>query len=191
VNTSSSISATVFASTTANSTTTVSNNQIQAQTSLQTFTLADLAAHNKSGDCYIAYKGTVYDLSASVAWAGCVHHGAHGGIDVTAIFPHPVSYFNTIPKVGTLVSVSTQVAQNSSSNTNQTFNSTSTSVATNSNSNTPGNSTSTNGNNNSGSANSGSGQNQTGSGSGNSSWGSDSPIWAITGSGGAGWAEDD
>ena len=68
------------------------------------FTLAMLAQHNKSGDCYIAYQGKVYDLSQAAVWANCQHHGVTGGIDVTALFPHPVSYFNGIPVVGVLAS---------------------------------------------------------------------------------------
>lgn len=68
------------------------------------FTLAMLAQHNQSGDCYIAYQGKVYDLSQVGAWSNCQHHGVTGGIDVTSLFPHPVSYFNGIPMIGVLAS---------------------------------------------------------------------------------------
>ena len=87
------------------------------------FTTASLATHNKVGDCYIAYKGTVYNLSNSSAWANCQHHGATGGIDITAIFPHPTSYFNSLPVVGTLGTASTNTNNN---NNNQNSGSTGT-----------------------------------------------------------------
>lgn len=73
-----------------------------------TFTLVTLAAHNKTNDCFIAYKGKVYNLSNSAAWANCQHHGSRGGVDVTSTFPHAVSYFDSLPVVGTLVSAGSQ-----------------------------------------------------------------------------------
>ncbi|MCL5774890.1 MAG: hypothetical protein M1333_01610 [Patescibacteria group bacterium] len=83
------------------------------------FTLQTLALHNKAGDCYIAYKGTVYDLSGVAAWANCQHHGATGGIDVTALFPHPVSYFNSVPAIGMLVSAASQTTSSNTLQNNQ------------------------------------------------------------------------
>ena len=79
---------------------TIVQNPAPAQASTGAFTAATLATHNKAGDCYIAYSGKVYDVSNSSAWSGCSHHGAHGGTDITAFFPHPVSYFNSLPVVG-------------------------------------------------------------------------------------------
>lgn len=69
-----------------------------------TFTLAELATHNKSGDCYVAYNGTVYDVSNDFSWSGCSHHGISGGQDITSLFPHPTSYLSRIPAVGILES---------------------------------------------------------------------------------------
>lgn len=82
------------------------------------FTLAELATHNKSGDCYVAYKGTVYNVSNVAVWAGCQHHGAVGGTDVTALFPHPTTYFNTIPVVGALATTN-GTGQNNTNNQGQ------------------------------------------------------------------------
>jgi predicted heme/steroid binding protein len=72
-----------------------------------TFTLATLATHNISGDCFVAYKGIVYDVSAHPSWQSCTHHGTQGGRDITSVFPHSTSYFSTLPKVGTLPNGST------------------------------------------------------------------------------------
>jgi len=99
--------------------TTSSNNTNSGASSGNTFTLQTLAQHNKSGDCYIAYKGTVYDLSSAASWANCQHHGATGGIDVTSMFPHPVSYFNSVPVAGTLVTTSATSGQAAGSGTSQ------------------------------------------------------------------------
>jgi cytochrome b involved in lipid metabolism len=38
------------------------------------FTLATLALHNKPGDCYVAYKTVVYDVSTPPSWQSCTHH---------------------------------------------------------------------------------------------------------------------
>ncbi|MFZ6021961.1 MAG: cytochrome b5 domain-containing protein [Patescibacteria group bacterium] len=67
-----------------------------------TFTAATLALHNKPGDCYVAYKGIVYNVSSHPSWASCRHHGTSGGRDITSIFPHSTSYFLTLSKVGTI-----------------------------------------------------------------------------------------
>lgn len=68
-----------------------------------TFTLEMLATHNKPQDCYIAYSGTVYDVSNHSQWENCTHHGITGGQDITLKFPHPTSYLSTLPVVGTLI----------------------------------------------------------------------------------------
>jgi predicted heme/steroid binding protein len=65
------------------------------------FTPQTLALHNTSGDCYVAYQGTVYDVSAHPSWVGCTHHGVSGGVDITSFFPHPTTYFNGLPVKGT------------------------------------------------------------------------------------------
>ena len=92
----------------------------------KTFTVAELATHNVSGNCYVVYKGTVYDVSNASVWAGCKHHGAVGGKDITSLFPHPTSYFNSLPVVGVMASTttSTNASNNSTSSTSvQTENS--------------------------------------------------------------------
>lgn len=66
------------------------------------FTAATLALHNKPGDCFVAYKGIVYNVSSHPSWASCRHHGTSGGRDITSIFPHSTSYFLTLSKVGTI-----------------------------------------------------------------------------------------
>ena len=104
--------------TSANSTATL-NNANSGASAGNVFTLQALSQHNKAGDCYIAYKGTVYDLSNVAAWANCQHHGATGGIDVTSMFPHPVSYFNSVPVIGTLGTAATVSGQTTSSATSQ------------------------------------------------------------------------
>ena len=66
------------------------------------FTMTSLALHNTTDDCYVGYDGVVYDVSNNASWADCNHHGITGGIDITSRFPHSTSYFNTLPKVGSL-----------------------------------------------------------------------------------------
>ena len=67
------------------------------------FTIEGLALHNKPGDCYIGYNGIVYNVSNNPSWLTCNHHGIVGGIDITSRFPHSTSYFNSLPKMGTLI----------------------------------------------------------------------------------------
>jgi len=64
------------------------------------FDQAALAAHNKNGDCYIAHRGIVYDVSMHPSWSGCLHHGRMGGVDITSIFPHPLTYLTSLSVVG-------------------------------------------------------------------------------------------
>ncbi|MCA9386191.1 hypothetical protein KC717_06105 [Candidatus Dojkabacteria bacterium] len=59
-------------------------------------TESELAIHNKTGDCYIAYSGKVYNVSSHKEWNNCRHHGISGGIDITSVFPHPTSYLNSL-----------------------------------------------------------------------------------------------
>lgn len=54
---------------------------------------------------YVAYKGTVYDVSNVPQWAGGAHHGEKAGTDVTndiSRSPHGEKVFADLPKVGTL-----------------------------------------------------------------------------------------
>lgn len=67
------------------------------------FDAASLKLHNTGSSCFIAYSGTVYDVTNHPSWSGCTHHGQTGGKDITSIFPHSTSYFATLPKVGTFV----------------------------------------------------------------------------------------
>lgn len=95
--------------------------QKSTQTSSQNepeFTLAELATHDTADSCYIAHNGTVYDVTNVASWTGCNHHGATGGIDITAIFPHPISYLNPLNKVGVLVASTGQINKNNQNNSN-------------------------------------------------------------------------
>jgi predicted heme/steroid binding protein len=83
------------------------------------FTPQTLATHNTAGNCYVAYNGTVYDVSAHPSWVGCTHHGASGGVDISSFFPHPTTYFNGLPVKGTYGIPGTTVA-GASANTNPT-----------------------------------------------------------------------
>lgn len=74
--------------------------------STNTITLAELKKHNTANSCYVAYKSVVYNVTNHSSWRNCSHHGVSGGRDITSIFPHPTSYFSTLPKVGTLVDAS-------------------------------------------------------------------------------------
>jgi cytochrome b involved in lipid metabolism len=67
-----------------------------------TITSAQLATHNTSTSCWVAYSGKVYDVTGNVNWNGCSHHGANGGTDITKSFPHSTTYFNTLKVVGTI-----------------------------------------------------------------------------------------
>jgi predicted heme/steroid binding protein len=82
------------------------------------FTPQTLATHNTAGNCYVAYNGTVYDVSAHPSWTGCSHHGASGGIDISSFFPHPTTYFNGLPVMGTYGVPGTTVS-GGASNTSQ------------------------------------------------------------------------
>jgi predicted heme/steroid binding protein len=79
-----------------------------------TFTQATLAQHNTAGSCYVAYNKVIYDVSNHPSWQNCMHHGTTGGRDITSTFPHSTSYFNSLPKVGTLTSGSTSGSGSSS-----------------------------------------------------------------------------
>ncbi|MCA9386104.1 hypothetical protein KC717_05645 [Candidatus Dojkabacteria bacterium] len=72
-------------------------------TTTEGITSAELSNHASSGDCYIGYKGIVYDVSNHSAWGGCSHHGQKGGTDITSKFPHPESYLNGLPIIGSLI----------------------------------------------------------------------------------------
>lgn len=86
-----------------NSTSVQSSSNTSLIAAAQQFTLAQLAMHNLPGDCFVAYSGKVYDVSDHNSWTSCRHHGITGGTDITSRFPHPTSYFNSLPVVGTLV----------------------------------------------------------------------------------------
>lgn len=75
---------------------------------MKEFTLDELAqADGKDGrPAYVAYQGTVYDVSESYMWEGGDHMGSHvAGVDLTAEHdeaPHDV-YITGFPAVGKLV----------------------------------------------------------------------------------------
>lgn len=71
------------------------------------FTKEDLAKHDgKSGSVYVAYKGKVYDVSASFLWEGGNHQDLHqAGRDLTGELqeaPHEDDVLQTFPVVGEL-----------------------------------------------------------------------------------------
>ena len=75
---------------------------------MKEFTPDELAKFNgKNGQpAYVAYKGTVYDVTESSMWGDGDHEGCHeAGRDLTAEHedaPHDV-YVTDFPEVGTLV----------------------------------------------------------------------------------------
>lgn len=75
---------------------------------MKEFTLEELAEYNGTGGkpTYVAYQGTVYDVSESAMWVEGDHEGQHqAGKDLTgeqADAPHDV-YVTDFPEVGRLV----------------------------------------------------------------------------------------
>jgi predicted heme/steroid binding protein len=74
----------------------------------KTFTTAQLAEFNgKNGKpAYIAYKGTVYDVTESYQWLDGDHLGHEAGKDLTdsmEIAPHADDVMERMKKVGTLL----------------------------------------------------------------------------------------
>jgi predicted heme/steroid binding protein len=73
------------------------------------FTLAQLRRYDGTGDspAYIAYKGIVYDASASFLWQEGRHQVLHSaGQDLTEALrdaPHGPELLERFPKVGVLV----------------------------------------------------------------------------------------
>ena len=73
-----------------------------------TFTRAQLALHNGQDKptIYIAYLGTVYDVSHSRLWKNVQHYEHWAGQDLTAELkdaPHEEWVFNHLEVVGVLV----------------------------------------------------------------------------------------
>lgn len=68
-------------------------------------TVAQLSQYDgKNGArAYVAYNGNIYDVTNHPEWNNGMHNGVTAGVDITLIFPHPVSYLNNVPVVGTLV----------------------------------------------------------------------------------------
>jgi predicted heme/steroid binding protein len=62
---------------------------------------SELASHNTADSCYVAYSGTVYDVTNNSSWRNCSHHGVRGGADITSRFPHSESYISSLKIVGT------------------------------------------------------------------------------------------
>ena len=78
---------------------------------MKEFTLAELADYNgKDGKpAYVAYKGKVYDVSASKLWKGGLHMRRHrAGTDLTTDMqaaPHLSDVLERFPTVGTLAEI--------------------------------------------------------------------------------------
>jgi predicted heme/steroid binding protein len=75
----------------------------------KTFTLKELAAYNGRGGkpAYVAYKGKVYDVSASSFWLDGDHFGTHpAGKDLTEeleLAPHGGEVLERTKLIGVLV----------------------------------------------------------------------------------------
>jgi predicted heme/steroid binding protein len=75
---------------------------------MKEFTLEELAEYDGTGDspAYVAYKGTVYDVTESAMWGDGEHEGMHkAGNDLTEAHeeaPHDV-YVTDFPEIGRLV----------------------------------------------------------------------------------------
>ncbi|MEM4732933.1 MAG: cytochrome b5 domain-containing protein [Candidatus Bathyarchaeia archaeon] len=75
---------------------------------MKEFTEEELALYNgKNGKpAYIAYKGKVYDVSASFLWKGGKHQVLHeAGVDLTAAIkqaPHSEKVLKKFPVIGIL-----------------------------------------------------------------------------------------
>jgi len=76
---------------------------------MRTFTEEELKQYDgKNGVAYIAYRGKVYDVSASYHWRGGIHHVVHrAGCDLTGALeraaPHGSGLLEKFPVVGELV----------------------------------------------------------------------------------------
>jgi predicted heme/steroid binding protein len=77
-------------------------------------TLATLATYNgKSGQpAYIAFEGTVFDVSSIANWKSGSHHGVKAGTDITDVFassPHSKSILKLAVVIGKLATDNTGV----------------------------------------------------------------------------------
>lgn len=75
---------------------------------MRIFTEEELKKYDgKNGLAYIAYRGKVYDVSASYHWRKGMHHAAHrAGCDLTEALeqaPHDPDLLDKFPIVGELV----------------------------------------------------------------------------------------
>ncbi len=78
-----------------------------SSTTENVFTLDELATYNgQNGQpAYVAYQGTVYDVSNQPNWTGGTHNGETAGTDLTneiSKSPHGDKVFQELPVVGTL-----------------------------------------------------------------------------------------
>jgi len=75
---------------------------------MKVFTLSELAEFDGTNGrpAYVAYKGTVYDVSNSFLWKDGKHQGSHrAGRDLTADMdraPHQADFLERFPVVGKL-----------------------------------------------------------------------------------------
>ncbi len=72
---------------------------------LPLYTKEQLAARNQQPEVWVAYKGIIYDVSASRFWKDGFHHEHLAGRDLTDEFgkaPHESDVFSHFRKVGRL-----------------------------------------------------------------------------------------
>ena len=75
---------------------------------MKVFTLSELAEYDGANGrpAYVAYKGTVYDVSGSFLWKDGKHQGLHrAGRDLTTEIeraPHDPDFLERFPVVGKL-----------------------------------------------------------------------------------------
>ena len=74
---------------------------------MREYTLEELAEYNgkNGGKTYVAYQGTVYDVSDNNIWKNGTHKGCNAGTDLTGKMdkaPHRAEILKGYPVVGTL-----------------------------------------------------------------------------------------
>lgn len=85
----------------------VTETEAVTSSELPVFTMEELAEYNGEDgkSAYVAYQGTVYDITDHPKWAGGKHNGNTAGTDLTNVIsksPHGDAKFKTLEIVGTI-----------------------------------------------------------------------------------------